>query len=180
MKAVLLLVLTIFMTIVIAACQSMACDDEYAGSVLISRHPSQLGTETPLSVYSPIEAKLTMIVTNTSDFRVDTVINNNSEWYVATDFIYTVEVFTANQWLPIEFFESIGFSTAVGPAISPGDSLTKPRIILPNYNPFPPPYSLPLEPGRYRVRRTVNLSAGEVDAFRTFASHELVAEFYVE
>ena len=52
MKVVLLLVLTIFMTIIIVACQSVAYDDGYAGSVLISRHPSQLGTETPLNIYS--------------------------------------------------------------------------------------------------------------------------------
>jgi len=49
-------------------------------------------------------------------------------------------------------------------------------VLLPNFIPFPPPYTLPLEAGHYRIRRTVYLR-NLCDEF--IATHEITVEFYV-
>ena len=180
MKVMLMLALVIFVMIKTTACHLASSDTELSDSTLPFRHPAVLGTESPLNIYSPVEGLLTMYVTDINDLSVTTVTHNNSEWYAGTNYHYKVETLTNNQWLPIAF-DNIAFFDSEGPSIAPNDSLTE-RFTLPNFNPFPPPESLPLTPGRYRVRRTVIIIAGEAKDFSNIVlgHHELVAEFYVE
>jgi len=176
----LLLAFMIFIIIKTAACHSAINDTELSDFTLPSTHPAVLGTESPLNIFSSVESLLTMHVTDISDISVTTITQNNSEWYARTDYFYEVETLVNSQWLPIAFSDYFAFISAEGPSIAPNDSLTE-HFILPNFNPFPTPESLPLEPGRYRVRRTVIINAGMADDFSVIilGHHELVAEFYV-
>jgi len=143
----------------------------------LSWHEPLLCVETPLNIFPPAEGTVTMKITNISDFSIDVVIENNNYWFIRTprcSASYSVEVFTNNKWLPV-IHEFLIYGTAWGPDIVPNASVVE-HFYLPNYNRSHPQSSLLMEPGFYRLRRTVRIwGLNMTDA----ASHELVAEFYI-
>lgn len=178
MKTLFLLLIAAFSLTLLTACQDDVYNAELNEPIPQTRHQSVFGDETPLIIYLPVEGLLEMTATKVGDFIVNTIIQNDSEWYIDTNFHYAVETYVNAKWLPVLMPDNVAFPDGIGPYIEPNDSLHL-QINLPNLNPFPPPESLPLEAGRYRVRRTVVVTAGYSTSFSRIAPHDLVAEFYV-
>ncbi|MCL2420402.1 MAG: hypothetical protein FWD03_00960 [Defluviitaleaceae bacterium] len=137
---------------------------------LLIYHPSVLGDETSLSISTRLEGLVTMIVVAQSAFFVDVVIYNDSEWLLTTTSDYMVEIYSNDMWLPIQWPEYFGFA-GMGPVIEPRSAVEMQKR-LPNLIPFPPPDSLSLEPGRYRLRTEIGMHDSSL-------VHDVVAEFYV-
>ena len=176
MKAVLFTIF-LFLFTAVTGCTADGYDINTQDPTSISRHPAELSPyEIPLNEYTSALGLIDMVVTNLGDNEADIVIYNNSDWGIFGDFQHTVEIFAYGKWLTVRLNEGVIFPDIPTRFVPPGDSLPL-TVSLPNFAPFSPPYILPLEVGRYRIRRTVSL----IDAYSDehIATHELVAEFYI-
>jgi len=178
MKAT-LFVATMIFTFLAAGCASDICNIDTQGNYSLSRHPAELALyEIPLSTHPHALGLVDMVVTGVRGHMADIVIQNNSDWNIYGDYRHTVEFFSGGKWLSVLLNEYIAFPAMITRDIPPGDSMAL-TVVLPNHIPFPPPYSMPLEVGRYRVRRSVWLRDVYIDGHHYTETHEVVAEFYI-